>query len=67
MISFSEGLLIHPAWMANTPGCFQAFGDFCNNEDIIGMSTVASSLNIKTCKVGKFLIFGGTLEVPVDN
>jgi hypothetical protein len=64
-ISFSEGLLICPAQMANTPGVLEAFGVFGDNEDIIGMSTVASSLNIRTHKAGKSLIFGGTLEVPV--
>ena len=64
---FTEGLPVRPARMANTPGAVVAVGVFCDDGDLMGMSTVAGSFIIKTLRAGKSLIDGGTLDAPVDS
>ena len=63
---FSEGLPIHPARMANTPGAFSFTGVFLDIGDLRGIFTQDGSLNMRTHKAGKSFILGRTLFLPVE-
>jgi hypothetical protein len=63
---FSEGLPVHPAQMANTPGAFSFTGVFFDVGDLRGIFTVDGSLNMMTHKARKSFILGGTLFLQVE-